>query len=143
MRSKSLDRDSYNSGDWFNRLDYTGNSHNFGCGLPGREKNGDRYGFIGDLLGDLTMKLDRSMIQKSTKHFKEVLEIRTSTTLFRLVDAADVQRRRTFYNTGPSQTPGGIVMGISDEAVDGVTKQICGKFNRLLVSISHLPHSAD
>jgi pullulanase len=23
LRSKSLDRDSYNSGDWFNRLDFT------------------------------------------------------------------------------------------------------------------------
>jgi pullulanase-type alpha-1,6-glucosidase len=34
LRSKSLDRDSYNSGDWFNRLDYTGQTHNFGIGLP-------------------------------------------------------------------------------------------------------------
>ena len=30
LRSKSLDRDSYNSGDWFNRLDWSGRTNNFG-----------------------------------------------------------------------------------------------------------------
>ncbi|XP_073224055.1 pullulanase 1, chloroplastic isoform X2 [Cicer arietinum] len=39
LRSKSLDRDSYNSGDWFNRLDFTYNSNNWGVGLPPQEKN--------------------------------------------------------------------------------------------------------
>lgn len=39
LRSKSLDRDSYNSGDWFNRLDWSYKSNNFGVGLPGAEKN--------------------------------------------------------------------------------------------------------
>ncbi|MBA0692401.1 hypothetical protein Goari_009967, partial [Gossypium aridum] len=39
LRSKSLDRDSYNSGDWFNRLDFTYNSNNWGAGLPPKQKN--------------------------------------------------------------------------------------------------------
>jgi len=30
LRSKSLDRDSYNSGDHFNRVDWTGSDNNFG-----------------------------------------------------------------------------------------------------------------
>ena len=34
LRSKSLDRDSYNSGDWFNRIDWTYGKNNFGVGLP-------------------------------------------------------------------------------------------------------------
>ena len=34
LRSKSLDRDSYNSGDWFNKIDWTYESNNFGVGLP-------------------------------------------------------------------------------------------------------------
>ena len=34
LRSKSLDRDSYDSGDWFNRLDFSGETHNFGAGCP-------------------------------------------------------------------------------------------------------------
>lgn len=34
LRSKSLDRDSYNSGDWFNKLLWDGSSNNFGVCLP-------------------------------------------------------------------------------------------------------------
>ena len=34
LRSKSLDRNSYNSGDWFNKLDFTYQSNNWGVGLP-------------------------------------------------------------------------------------------------------------
>lgn len=30
LRSKSLDRDSYNSGDHFNRVDWSGGDNNFG-----------------------------------------------------------------------------------------------------------------
>ena len=34
LRSKSLDRDSYNSGDWFNAIDFSGQRNGFGRGLP-------------------------------------------------------------------------------------------------------------
>lgn len=34
LRSKSLDRNSYDSGDRFNRLDFTYTTNNFGVGLP-------------------------------------------------------------------------------------------------------------
>ena len=34
LRSKSLDRNSYNSGDWFNYLDWTMTDNGFGAGLP-------------------------------------------------------------------------------------------------------------
>jgi pullulanase len=39
LRSKSMDRDSYNSGDWFNKLDFTYASNNWGVGLPVAGKN--------------------------------------------------------------------------------------------------------
>src|SRR6185295_5052879 len=38
LRSKSLDRDSFNSGDWFNKIDWTYASNNWGVGLPSAEK---------------------------------------------------------------------------------------------------------
>ena len=40
LRSKSMDRNSYNSGDWFNRLDWTYSGNNFGVGSPlaGRQR---------------------------------------------------------------------------------------------------------
>jgi pullulanase len=34
LRSKSMDRNSYDSGDWFNRLDWTFQDNFFGSGLP-------------------------------------------------------------------------------------------------------------
>src|ERR1700730_2048848 len=41
LRSKSFDRNSYNSGDWFNRLDWTYQTNNFAVGLP---QAGDNQG---------------------------------------------------------------------------------------------------
>ena len=34
LRSKSMDRNSFDSGDWFNRIDWTGQDNFFGTGLP-------------------------------------------------------------------------------------------------------------
>lgn len=34
LRSKSFDRNRYNSEDWFNRLDWTYETNNFAVGLP-------------------------------------------------------------------------------------------------------------
>ncbi len=38
LRSKSLDRNSYDSGDWFNVLDYSYQTNGFGRGLPPRPR---------------------------------------------------------------------------------------------------------
>ncbi|CAH0141661.1 Pullulanase [Massilia sp. Bi118] len=43
LRSKSLDRNSFNSGDWFNRIDWTYQDNYFGTGLPPAEDNGKDY----------------------------------------------------------------------------------------------------
>ena len=34
LRSKDMDDGSYNSGDWFNKIDWSGNGNNWGIGLP-------------------------------------------------------------------------------------------------------------
>ena len=34
LRSKSLDRNTYDAGDWFNFVDFTKNSNNWNIGLP-------------------------------------------------------------------------------------------------------------
>ncbi|HSE10661.1 MAG TPA: pullulanase-type alpha-1,6-glucosidase, partial [Nocardioidaceae bacterium] len=39
LRSKSLDRNSYDSGDWFNRVDWTRGENTFGSGLPLKADN--------------------------------------------------------------------------------------------------------
>jgi pullulanase/glycogen debranching enzyme len=139
LRSKSLDRDSYNSGDWFNRLDYTMQTHNFGVGLPGAEKNGDRYGYIAPLLACDALKPDDALIRRSEEHMREVLAIRRSSPLFRLRSAEEVKTRLTFYNTGEQQIPGAIVLGISDDPADGAREEICPHFKRIVVCVNFAP----
>ena len=39
LRSKSLDRNYYDSGDWFNTLDWTGADNGFRHGLPPKPDN--------------------------------------------------------------------------------------------------------
>ena len=117
LRSKSLERDSYNAGDWFNRLDFTYQDNNWGVGLP-PDARGD-WGIIAPLLSDEDLTVGSDDIMNAVLHFREVLEIRQSSPLFRLKTAEDVQARLMFHNTGPEQTPGVIVMSISD-MVDGM-----------------------
>jgi pullulanase len=43
LRSKSMDRNSYDSGDWFNRIDWTYRDNGFASGLPRKDDNGDKW----------------------------------------------------------------------------------------------------
>ncbi|MBD3367990.1 MAG: DUF3372 domain-containing protein, partial [Candidatus Eisenbacteria bacterium] len=115
LRSKSMDADSYNSGDWFNKLDFTYQSNNFGVGLPIAEKNRDRWNIIRPILGNEEITPGPSHISMTVEHMKEILAIRKSTPLFRLRTGDDVRSRVAFWNTGRDQVPGLIVMSVSDE----------------------------
>ncbi|HEX8180514.1 MAG TPA: pullulanase-type alpha-1,6-glucosidase [Pyrinomonadaceae bacterium] len=114
LRSKSLDHNSYNSGDWFNRLDFTYATNNFGVGLPPKADNGERWPLLRPLLADPKLRPTRADIMQTVAHLRELLRIRKSSRLFRLTSAADINARLRFYNTGPQQTPGLVVMAISD-----------------------------
>jgi len=103
LRSKSMDQDSYNSGDWFNRLDWTCSGNNFGVGSPVQGKNGNNWPIIQPLLGNPTLKPASSAIVSARDGFRDLLAIRKSSTLFRLRTAADVKARLTFPNSGPGQ----------------------------------------
>ena len=46
LRSKSLTRDSYDSGDWFNRVDYAMQDNNFNVGMPRISDDGSNYEVI-------------------------------------------------------------------------------------------------
>ena len=46
LRSKSMDRNSFDSGDWFNRLDWTLRDNYFGTGLPPKRDNGESWPLI-------------------------------------------------------------------------------------------------
>ncbi|MEO1164678.1 MAG: pullulanase-type alpha-1,6-glucosidase [Chloroflexota bacterium] len=114
LRSKSLDRDSFNSGDWFNRIDWTGQTNNFGVGMPPENVNSSQWGLIRPILNNTALVPTPDDIALNSNVFAEMLAIRYSTPLFRLETAEQVQERLVFHNTGAEQLPGVIVMSISD-----------------------------
>ncbi|KMT63777.1 alpha-1,6-glucosidase domain-containing protein [Catenovulum maritimum] len=115
MRSKSMDRDSYNSGDWFNFIDYTMQTNNWNIGLPSSEKNEAKWDNIGTLLSSIATP-GYNEIKQSSDVFAEFLKIRNSSPLFKLTTEQDIIARVGFHNIGKNQTQGLIVMSMDDGA---------------------------
>jgi pullulanase len=136
LRSKSLDRNSYNSGDWFNRLDYSARSSNWGVGLPPAQDNQANWPVMRPLLADLSLRPTAADIRSARAHFLEILAIRRSSPLFRLRTGAEVQERLRFYNTGPGQVPGVLAFGLSD-----ATGSVDHFFSRVVVLLNADPAS--
>ncbi|MBI5566615.1 MAG: pullulanase-type alpha-1,6-glucosidase, partial [Chloroflexi bacterium] len=120
LRSKSLDRNSYNSGDWFNRLDFTYASNNWAVGLPPQGDNRDKWPIIQPLLADEKLKPSGQDIQSALAHFETMLKIRQSSKLFRLETGDQIKQHLSFLNTGPEQQPGLIVMRLSNNGPDHI-----------------------
>ncbi|HEY0603051.1 MAG TPA: pullulanase-type alpha-1,6-glucosidase [Herpetosiphonaceae bacterium] len=131
LRSKSLDRNSYNSGDWFNRLDFTYETNNWGVGLPPGE-NEANWPVLKPLLANPALKPSKANILDAVEHFRELLRMRKSSPLFRLQTAEQIQQQVRFLNTGPDQQAGLIVMSIGDNGatdLDDEVEQIVVLFN--------------
>ncbi|KAL6509677.1 Pullulanase 1, chloroplastic [Orobanche gracilis] len=143
LRSKSLDRDSYNSGDWFNRLDFSYNSNNWGVGLPPKEKNERNWPLMRIRLADPAFRPQRNHILAALNNFCTLIRIRYSSPLFRLRTANSIQERVRFHNTGSSSIPGVIVMSLEDghEGVPGLT-QLDPIYSCIVVLINTCPKDA-
>ncbi|WP_198117596.1 alpha-1,6-glucosidase domain-containing protein [Massilia rhizosphaerae] len=105
LRSKSLDRNSFNSGDWFNRIDWTYRDNHFGTGLPPADDNGRDWPLLKPLLANAAIKPAPADIAFARDAFRDLLAIRASSTLFRLPTAAAIRQRLRFFNTGSTQIP--------------------------------------
>ncbi len=105
LRSKSLDRNSYDSGDWFNRIDFTLHDNFFGSGLPPKADNGALWPAMRPLLADAGIKPTPAEIRFTRDAFLDLLRIRASSVLFRLRTADDIAARLTLLDTGPQQVP--------------------------------------
>lgn len=128
LRSKSMDSNSYNSGDWFNRLDWTYTHNNFGVGLPfdgddtvNKAVMNGNYANVMPAAADIAFARDA---------FKDLLAIRKSTPLFRMRTAQGIKNRLKFYNTGANQD-GTVVVG----HLDG-TAWVDANFNDVLYLIN-------
>jgi pullulanase len=105
LRSKSMDRNSYNSGDWFNALDWTYTNNNFAVGAPLQGDNGENWSIIKPLLANVDIKPSSNDIRWTRDAFRDLLRIRNSSRLFRMRSADDIKQRLKFYNTGSTQIP--------------------------------------
>ena len=105
LRSKSLDRNSFDSGDWFNSYDPTGARHGFARGLPPRKDNEPAWEYMRAPLSDQRIAPSAEWVQWTRRAFADLLRIRGSTSLFRLRSAREVMQRLHFVNTGPQQVP--------------------------------------
>jgi pullulanase-type alpha-1,6-glucosidase len=115
LRSKSLDRNSYDSGDWFNTLDWTGADNGFGHGLPLKGDNEAKWPYMKPLLADPALKPTVSDVQSASAQAQELLELRFSTPLFRLGSAAAINTKVSYPASGtPDAKAGVIAMRIDD-----------------------------
>lgn len=114
LRSKSMDRNTYDSGDWFSRVDFTMGSNNWNVGLPLAEDNEEKWGEIGLFMNSPERAATMTEIEFASNVFNEILSIRSGSALFRLTTGEDVIDRVGFHNIGKRQTQGLVVMSIDD-----------------------------
>lgn len=114
LRSKSLDRNSYNSGDWFNRIDWTGEESTFGSGLPMSADNSAKWSVMAPLLANPALKPAAADIAAAEGQALDLLRVRSEVGLLQLGSAERISEKVSFPNSGTGATPGVIVMAIDD-----------------------------
>ena len=116
LRSKSLDSNSYDSGDWFNDIQWNcADGNGFGHGLPMAASNQAQWPYAQPLLANPALVPTCAATQDSSDEFQQYLEIKRSSPLFSLTTAKAVQQRVSF----PLSGTGGQVPGVITEHLDG------------------------
>ncbi|MFD7610185.1 pullulanase-type alpha-1,6-glucosidase [Streptomyces sp. NPDC059828] len=111
LRSKSLDRNSYDSGDWFNAVHWDCRDGNgFGRGLPPAADNKPKWPYAKPLLTGAALKPGCDEIAGASAAYRDLLRIRTSEPVFGLGTADAVQSALSFPLSGAEETPGVITM---------------------------------
>ncbi|WP_368661500.1 pullulanase-type alpha-1,6-glucosidase [Streptomyces sp. NA04227] len=119
LRSKSLDRNSFDSGDWFNALHWDcADGNGFGRGLPPAADNKDKWPHAKPLLTTGTARPGCADINGTSAAYRDLLRIRTTEPAFSLATADRVQDALSFPLSGtPAETPGVITMRLGDLVV--------------------------
>ncbi|MEU9303518.1 pullulanase-type alpha-1,6-glucosidase [Streptomyces sp. NPDC048269] len=116
LRSKSLDRNSYDSGDWFNAVHWDCQDGNgFGRGLPPAADNASKWLYAKPLLTGPAPGC--AEITGTSAAYRDLLKIRTTEPEFALTTAEAVQSRLAFPLSGKDETPGVITMTLGDLVV--------------------------
>ncbi|MGW3337772.1 pullulanase-type alpha-1,6-glucosidase [Streptomyces sp. NPDC001009] len=116
LRSKSLDRNSFDSGDWFNAIHWNcADGNGFGRGLPPAADNASKWSYAKPLLS--TVKVGCPQITGASAAYRELLRIRTTEDAFSLGSTERVQDRLSFPLSGKDETAGVITMRLGDLVV--------------------------
>jgi len=129
MRSKSFLRDSYDYGDWFNRVDFTKQTNHYNVGLPPAEKDKSNWPLIQEVLKGHQGrdKVTEKDIAFSAKVFEEMISLRMSSPLFRLTTASDIIDKVSFLNqSNPmiTEQSGLLVMKLDDSIGQNIDDDI-------------------
>ena len=117
LRSKSLDRNSYASGDWFNGLDLTLRDNGFGRGLPPEPDNGVRWPMMAPLLADPALRPTTADMQRALDGALDLLRLRRDLPLLRLGARERILRQLSFPVSGTVHgRPDVVVMLVVDDA---------------------------
>ncbi|GAA1969389.1 pullulanase-type alpha-1,6-glucosidase [Kitasatospora viridis] len=131
LRSKSLDSNSYDSGDWFNAIHWscasgTGWDH----GLPPAAGNRSMWPTDKSLLDNPALTMGCDQVLATAEQYRQFLTIKQSSPLFALSTAAEVQRRLSFPLSGTAgQTPGVITMHLDGTGLPGAEHGLTVVFN--------------
>nr|WP_323446338.1 pullulanase-type alpha-1,6-glucosidase [Streptomyces sp. YSPA8] len=118
LRSKSLDRNSYDSGDWYNAIQWDCRSGNgFGRGLPPAADNRPKWEYAKPLLTAPTLTPGCTEINGAAAAHRDLLRIRTTEKALGLSTAEQVRSEVSFPLSGPDETPGVITMRAGDLVV--------------------------
>ncbi|MGW9433646.1 alpha-1,6-glucosidase domain-containing protein, partial [Streptomyces decoyicus] len=118
LRSKSLDRNSFDSGDWFNALHWNCTDGNgFGRGLPPAADNKDKWPYAKTLLADPALRPGCAAISDTSAAYRDLLRIHTTEPAFGLATTARVQSELSFPLSGKDETPGVITMRLGNLVV--------------------------
>ncbi|UQA95855.1 pullulanase-type alpha-1,6-glucosidase [Streptomyces halobius] len=115
LRSKSLDRNSFNSGDWFNALHWNcADGNGFGRGLPPAADNKDKWPYAKPLLADPALRPGCAAIIHTAAAYRDLLRIHATEPAFGLPTTARVQSDLSFPLSGRNETPGVITMRVGN-----------------------------
>jgi pullulanase-type alpha-1,6-glucosidase len=130
LRSKSLDRNSFNSGDWFNHIRWNcADGNGFGAGLPRAADNEARWPYAKPLLGDPALVPSCEAINLASARYHELLRVRASSPVFALGTASEIQMRVSFPLSGTEETPGVITMTLDGHGLDPRWRSVTVVFN--------------
>ncbi len=118
LRSKSLDRNSYASGDWFNHYDPGLRDNGFARGLPPEPDNGARWQLMAPLLADASLVPTEADMARARGCALDLLRLRSAHPLLRLGSAEAIQAAVSFPVSGTEHgAPDLVVMLVDGRAL--------------------------